>query len=459
MSVDAQELEKPSAQPDGSKVIALQALGVSLLAKDTAPPVRLRMLRDVLRRPACDVELAQAVEELESSHWVLELGREQWSDGSWGRLHSRDCAAGQKIPTTEAGVERALALGLTAEHPILHRAVQYLAGVLEGASSYRDRAEKNDRWPTGVRLFAAATLAQIAPQQMSLDREWSLWSEILGRSFAGGAYDPRAQAQAHRALTGASAMGSYLVLCNKYAVTLLGARAEFLPKELEAEFVGWLWSLKAGVGYLGEPLHGPPRPPKPSTIDRWMQSQELLSQFPTWCTLASGVMEWLWEQRIVEGWWDLGPRASTSLVLPLSDSWRTKKARALDWSTRVMALLSRFEHCDQVSSQLSMLDVDVHGLQGPTAPRDQQLVIRRIRLAHCKRGPEQCAECRRMSVERLCLLDVRPPGAGEIQRRVIQLRVDGETEWREFDVLRSFRDESEAREYASAHKIQDAEYD
>lgn len=80
-------------------------------------------------------------------------------------------------------------------------------------------------------------------------------------------------------------------------------------------------------------------------------------------------------------------------------------------------------------------------------------IIQKIRLAHCKKGPALCAQCREMDVERLCLLDICPPDQGLVQRRVIQVQVDGELAWREFDVVRVFDDEQEARAYAEQEGI------
>jgi hypothetical protein len=40
------------------------------------------------------------------------------------------------------------------------------------------------------------------------------------------------------------------------------------------------------------------------------------------------------------------------------------------------------------------------------------LIIARVRLAHCKKGPQVCAKCREMDVEKICLLDVDPPDRG-----------------------------------------------
>jgi len=46
------------------------------------------------------------------------------------------------------------------------------------------------------------------------------------------------------------------------------------------------------------------------------------------------------------------------------------------------------------------------------------------------------------------LLDVCPPDAGKVQRRVIQVEVGGEEVWREFDIVRTFEGKEEAIEYA-----------
>ncbi len=82
-------------------------------------------------------------------------------------------------------------------------------------------------------------------------------------------------------------------------------------------------------------------------------------------------------------------------------------------------------------------------------------IIRLIFLSHCKRGPENCQKCRAMGGPRICLLDIAPPDQGMVQRRVIELQIDGERAWREFDVIRVFADEAEARAYAAANGIDD----
>jgi hypothetical protein len=174
----------------------------------------------------------------------------------------------------------------------------------------------------------------------------------------------------------------------------------------------------------------------------------------------------------------LGARAAISTALPLSESWRKKGARALDWTTRVLTLLRRYAGGDPLRLALDDLQgagetaelADVPELPAipliaqqeagdlevvlPELPR---YIIRRMRMAHCKRGPELCEQCRQMNVEKISLLDISPPHPGEMQRRVIAVRHGGEQVWREFDIVRTFETEQEARQYATEHGIEDVE--
>ena len=84
-------------------------------------------------------------------------------------------------------------------------------------------------------------------------------------------------------------------------------------------------------------------------------------------------------------------------------------------------------------------------------------LIRRIRLAHCARGPEQCEQCRALDREVPALLDVDPPNYGMVARRIIEIQTAEGPAWREFDVVRTFQDEREARAYASEHGVTDVE--
>jgi hypothetical protein len=91
----------------------------------------------------------------------------------------------------------------------------------------------------------------------------------------------------------------------------------------------------------------------------------------------------------------------------------------------------------------------------PPKPRH---IIRTIRLAHCKRGPDACEECRELDVEMICLLGLHAAGEGDVQRRVIEVVCQGKQAWYEYDMLRAFDTRMEAMLFAEEHRIEDVQY-
>lgn len=325
---------------------------IQILREGPDPVVRFRLLRDVLRYPPDADALVQARREMLQSRWILELQREQRKDGGWGRFHSA-VRIGRGIGTTETAVERGLALGLEASDSILLAASNYVSDLLRGFIDFPDPPERNNRWDTGKRLFAAATLARIHPTLPILDETWELWATIADRTFASGSYDELAEIGAHQALTGASVRNSYLVLNNRYQLALLGSRASRLPEAVERALVDWVWHSKRGIRYLEVPLSSPPRRTTPGILDRLFTSLELLAAFPSWRRFAGGLIAWMWDQRTEDGLWDFGPRPGTSAYFPLSDSYRRLRRRLHDWSTRVLVLLGRQNDASRLNANLN----------------------------------------------------------------------------------------------------------
>ncbi len=85
------------------------------------------------------------------------------------------------------------------------------------------------------------------------------------------------------------------------------------------------------------------------------------------------------------------------------------------------------------------------------------LIIRVVPMVHCARGPQLCRKCRDLGGTQICLLDIAPPNSGMVTRRTIEVCIDGEKSWREFEIVRSFANEAEARAYAAKHGIKDVE--
>jgi hypothetical protein len=307
--------------------------------------VEFRLLRDVFRQSPEAMVLREARKKLKDSLNIQELAGEQWADGGWGAFHSRSTKLKQKIPSTEVGVERALALGLDVSHLVLEKAAEYIVEIMEGRIEFPDYHEKNDRWQTGMRLFLASTLSLIQPDHPILDEDRVLWHAIAQKAFQSGTYSVEDEIAAHAEITGATVKSSYLVLNNRYQLNILGSKPGTVSKELEIAILKWLWKRPDGIGYLEIPLSGQP-PVKPGQIDRWLASLELLARtFPAWVQFAQEAIDWLWKQQNAQGYWDFGSRPGSMANLPLSDSWRSKDNRVFDWTTRVLVLLRKY--CDE----------------------------------------------------------------------------------------------------------------
>lgn len=311
-----------------------------VLGESPDPPVRVRLLREVLQRPAHDAELIAATEALDRSSHVRVLLDEQRDDGSWGRFHTKDYAAKQKIGRTEKGVQRAVELGLPRSHTVLRKVRTYLEAVLKGRVQIPDRAERHANWPTGVAMFAGAMLSTFAPESSALDETWEFWSSVVRRSFATGRHDLDAELQAHRQILGRSGKPAWMRLHSKYVVMVLGSRAERLPPDVEAAYVRWLWEdCPKGLVYVDVPLDQYPQKLRGWRLHAWLRLLELLSAFPSSRPSAEPAIKRLLSARNREGLWDFGIQPSCPRF---SDNYRRKGVTAHDWTTRVTCLLSRY---------------------------------------------------------------------------------------------------------------------
>lgn len=63
-----------------------------------------------------------------------------------------------------------------------------------------------------------------------------------------------------------------------------------------------------------------------------------------------------------------------------------------------------------------------------------------------------------MDIGKVCLLDVGFSDEGKQQRRVVQVTIDGEEIWREFEIVKVFETRGEAEKYAAENGIKDVEY-
>lgn len=81
------------------------------------------------------------------------------------------------------------------------------------------------------------------------------------------------------------------------------------------------------------------------------------------------------------------------------------------------------------------------------------LVIRKISIPHCARGPLRCEKCKEMSKEKnICLLKIYFKER-KITSPIIELVRNGKRRFFEFEVVKIFKDEIEARNYAEKNAV------
>ena len=95
--------------------------------------------------------------------------------------------------------------------------------LLAGQIRFPDRAEKNESWDAGWRLFTAGTLSRIAPDDKAVVKLRGQWTQIIDHTFRDGSYDPDRQ---DRAVCSAFGLcrppAGYLSVAPKYTVPLIG---------------------------------------------------------------------------------------------------------------------------------------------------------------------------------------------------------------------------------------------
>lgn len=314
----------------------IEDIARDILMRKPDPVVRYRILRDILLKTPDDSILKASKQKMLQSGWVKELEKEQKIDGSWGRFHSQDTKIKARFKTTEGAIKRGLALGLDAEDDIFKRVIKYMNDVLEGKRNWSDWDEKNERWPLIVRLVTAGTLAMVDPKNIAIDSEWEFWFKVVQHSFASGVYSFNGETQAYRKLCKISSVPiSFLI--TKYVLNILSARIEKLPKDLDEKIVRWIWQ-KDEIRYIGTSLNKP----KDRHLNHWFYALETLSRFKSWKEYTEKAINWILLQRNLNGLWNFGSSVAKSEYFPLSESWRKKENREIDYSIRILVLLRRY---------------------------------------------------------------------------------------------------------------------
>jgi len=148
-----------------------------LLLADPSPVLRLRVLRDLLHRPADDAEVRELTGLSASDPLLARLLADQQPDGSWRRGLQDDTSASTPVLATALALMRLGYLGLDSSHGAVQRGAEYLFSQqrADGAWALGDTREEG----AGKEGYA------MMPVQTALP--------LRGLSACGYASDPRAE--------------------------------------------------------------------------------------------------------------------------------------------------------------------------------------------------------------------------------------------------------------------------
>jgi hypothetical protein len=327
------------------KDIPFNKMGILQLAENTIklnpdPIPRYLLLRDVLQLKADDPKLSEAKMAASKSKWVNELMLSQHENGSWGRFHTEDTKLKQKFRTTEIAVRRCAAIGLDMACPFVNRSIKYMEDVLDGEALWSDWVESPDSWNAAVELITASTLCEVDPGNARLKSVWQKWRSIAELSFVNHEYDLNAEISAAQRVHNVNFRSGSL--SSRYALKLLGYRIGKLPKELDFSICNWIWNSEKGIRYLKPGrLADNPTDELYASIKAKLSSIEILINYSSIREFSEGSLRWLWGLRKGDGLWDFGKLTGERSELPYSENLRNETNRKIDYTVRILRILSR----------------------------------------------------------------------------------------------------------------------
>lgn len=319
----------------------IQRIAESLLGLEPEPIPRFRIIRDLLRQPSNSDDYLEAKRATLESKWAKFLEGEQHPDGSWGRFHTENTKRKQKHPTTQFAVSRGLEIGLRQEDVVFKAAVRYMDEVLRDRRRWADAYESSVWFAPGVKLFTASSLSKIDPNHQAISPVWKQWNEVFQKTLESGRYDQHGERTASLSAIGVDTSGSYIAISAAPNLELFGERSHLIPERMQRTLIGAIWKGEVSPVYL---RNAPGNMPK-SIVDHdfiwWFHTLKVMSRFSAWGEAANETIEWFWNQRDSDGFWDGSSRVGRNVYLPISENWRRSVNRKIDYTTQICILLRR----------------------------------------------------------------------------------------------------------------------
>lgn len=309
-----------------------------LMKFELDPIPKYLIMRDLLKIKIDSRELKDAKNEVLKTKWVNDIIKLQWDDGSWGRFHSMSTLSKMQI-TTERALRRLLILGLDKADRSIYKALTYMKKYLNRDIDLRDRKEKKHDWDLLTRLFVATWILKIDPSNRQAKEIAENWAKVITHAFSGNEYNHRAYKEAYNEIHKPEKGKVIWGFQNFYLVAILPG---VLSSDIESKFLDYIMNSEKGIYYIyDENLRITPKVFSSRQASRYIYTFELLSNYSLSKSKSKDFINWVNENNLEDGFWDMGKIVKDNMQYPLSDSWRKVINRKIDSTIRIQRVLSQ----------------------------------------------------------------------------------------------------------------------
>jgi hypothetical protein len=216
---------------------------------------------------------------------------------------------------------------------------------LAGKKVTPDRREKQFDWDIFVDLILATLIRRFTRDDVLANEVAKKWRSIVETAFSSGKYDADLYINAlyeilepkYGNVKRATRLDTY------YPISLLAGE---IDKSIEKAYFDYIINSETGYYYGFEgAITKLPNEFQSKEASRYLSAIEIYCEYPNkYCKdKLRFVVDWLNDNKNVNGKWDMGAYVKDGAHFPLSDSWRTAELREKDCTYRIEKIILALE--------------------------------------------------------------------------------------------------------------------
>lgn len=273
--------------------------------------------------------------------WARKIISLQDDEGKWGFFHTLSQSSNSPM-TTEQALKRLKNLGFTIEDHCIEKAVEYMSDCLTHKKKIPDHKEKIQDWEIFSNLMLATWIRVFVEDNIAANRVAQQWAEVITAGFENGMFDYNKYIDTYAKVICLPPKGARILGCTSfYPVSLV---AGCLDKKIENAYIEHIINNDDGIYYIyNRKISVVPVEFQSKKASRFLAAIELLSEYEESKRQLLYVVNWLQQNKNVNGKWDMGNVVNDKVYFPLSDSWRDTKIREADCTERINRILNKLK--------------------------------------------------------------------------------------------------------------------